>query len=212
MGRFAWLLCAAALPACAGSSPSLQLTGVPDSQALLRYQLPPYSMPLRTMLAKALGETVCLVRTGRADECQEEPRDSWVRCSPGYRSPSRLRVRLRFDPFGDHVQSGPDERTAPWALPRWLRGHPDPGRPTRSALPDWNAAGETLGLTGKEVYDITGIAGGVTPGGRVTVRARDDAGKETVFRAVVRLNSPVEVEYYRHGGILPRVLRKFLDS
>ena len=79
-------------------------------------------------------------------------------------------------------------------------------------MPDWNAAGETLGLTGKEVYDITGIAGGVTPGGRVTVRARDDTGKETVFRAVVRLNSPVEVEYYHHGGILPRVLRMFLGG
>jgi aconitate hydratase len=71
---------------------------------------------------------------------------------------------------------------------------------------------ESLGLTGQEVYDITGIAAGVTPGGTVTVRARDDEGKETVFQAVVRLNSPVEVEYYRHGGILPRVLRIFLDA
>ena len=62
------------------------------------------------------------------------------------------------------------------------------------------------------MYGITGIAAGVTPGGRVTVRARDDAGKETVFQAVVRLNSPVEVEYYRHGGILPRVLRMFLSG
>jgi aconitate hydratase len=69
---------------------------------------------------------------------------------------------------------------------------------------------ESLGLTGQEVYDITGIAADVTPGGTVTVRARDDEGKETVFQAVVRLNSPVEVEYYRHGGILPRVLRMFL--
>ncbi len=71
---------------------------------------------------------------------------------------------------------------------------------------------EALGLTGQEVYGITGIAAGVTPGGRVTVRARDVAGKETMFQAVVRLNSPVEVEYYRDGGILPRVLRMFLDG
>jgi aconitate hydratase len=69
---------------------------------------------------------------------------------------------------------------------------------------------ESLGLTGEEVYQISGIASGLTPGGRVTVRARDDAGKETVFQAVVRLNSPVELEYLKHGGILPRVLRKFL--
>jgi len=70
---------------------------------------------------------------------------------------------------------------------------------------------ETLGLTGKEVYNITGIASGPVPGGRVTVRARADDGKETVFKAVVRLNSPIEVEYLEHGGILPRVLRKFLE-
>jgi aconitate hydratase len=71
---------------------------------------------------------------------------------------------------------------------------------------------ETLGLTGREIYDVSGIASGLTPGGRVTVRARNDAGQETVFQAVVRLNSPVELEYLRHGGILPRVLRKFLAS
>lgn len=67
----------------------------------------------------------------------------------------------------------------------------------------------TLGLTGREVISITGIADGLTPGGTVTVTARTDEGHETVFRAVVRLNSPVELDYYRHGGILPRVLRAF---
>jgi aconitate hydratase len=69
---------------------------------------------------------------------------------------------------------------------------------------------ESLGLTGMEVYTITGIASGLAPGGRVTVEARDVAGTVTTFRAVVRLNSPVELEYLKHGGILPRVLRKFL--
>jgi len=69
---------------------------------------------------------------------------------------------------------------------------------------------ESLGLTGQEVFDISGIASGLTPGGRVTVRARNESGQETVFQAVVRLNSPVELEYLKHGGILPRVLRKFL--
>jgi aconitate hydratase len=44
----------------------------------------------------------------------------------------------------------------------------------------------------------------------VTVTARDHAGKETVFPAIVRLNSAVELDYYRHGGILQRVLRQFL--
>jgi aconitate hydratase len=69
---------------------------------------------------------------------------------------------------------------------------------------------KSLGLTGQETFDISGIAEGLTPGGRVTVRARDAAGKDTVFPAVVRLNSAVELDYYRHGGILQRVLRQFL--
>jgi aconitate hydratase len=68
---------------------------------------------------------------------------------------------------------------------------------------------ESLGLTGSEVISITGI-GNLTPGGRVTVTATDAATqKVTTFQAVVRLNSPVELEYLQHGGILPRVLRMF---
>ncbi|HET8622309.1 MAG TPA: aconitate hydratase AcnA [Gemmatimonadales bacterium] len=70
----------------------------------------------------------------------------------------------------------------------------------------------TLGLTGRETFDITGIASGLTPGGRVQVRAASEDGRVTTFPAVVRLNSPVELEYYRHGGILQRVLRQFLKG
>ncbi len=69
----------------------------------------------------------------------------------------------------------------------------------------------SLGLTGAETFSITGIAKGLAPGGRVTVSARDEAGRETVFLAVVRLNSAVELDYYRHGGILQRVLRQFAE-
>jgi aconitate hydratase len=71
---------------------------------------------------------------------------------------------------------------------------------------------KSLGLTGTETIEITGIATGLTPGGTVTVTARDESGKETVFPAVVRLNSAVELDYYRHGGILQRVLRQFLKQ
>ncbi|MEO7985592.1 MAG: aconitate hydratase [Gemmatimonadales bacterium] len=67
----------------------------------------------------------------------------------------------------------------------------------------------SLGLNGTETFDITGIASGLVPGGTVTVTARDGAGRETTFQAVVRLNSAVELDYYRHGGILQRVLRQF---
>ncbi|MFN0181941.1 MAG: aconitate hydratase AcnA [Gemmatimonadales bacterium] len=68
---------------------------------------------------------------------------------------------------------------------------------------------ETLGLTGRETFSITGVASGPVPGGRVTVTATAENGTTASFQAVVRLNSNVEVEYYRHGGILPRVLRMF---
>jgi aconitate hydratase len=69
---------------------------------------------------------------------------------------------------------------------------------------------ESLGLTGRETYDISGIAEGLEPGGTVTVRVTSEDGKERAFEAIVRLNSSVELEYYRHGGILQRVLRMFL--
>jgi aconitate hydratase len=71
-----------------------------------------------------------------------------------------------------------------------------------------NAA--SLGLTGRETFSITGIAEGLAPGGRVRVWARPDQGAPVEFEAVARLNSPVELDYYRHGGILQRVLRHFL--
>jgi aconitate hydratase len=72
---------------------------------------------------------------------------------------------------------------------------------------DMNA--EVLGLTGREILDIEGIASGLQPGSRVRVRVRHDGAtnSEFDFSAIVRLDSPIDMEYYRHGGILPRVLR-----
>ncbi|HTG33886.1 MAG TPA: aconitate hydratase AcnA [Thermoanaerobaculia bacterium] len=72
-----------------------------------------------------------------------------------------------------------------------------------------------LGLTGHEVIDIVGLAEGAGSGfkgGReVTVRAkREDNGKLTEFKARVRLDTPQEMQYYRHGGILHYVLRQLL--
>ena len=66
----------------------------------------------------------------------------------------------------------------------------------------------SLGLTGRELFDITGVAEGLQPGKRLTVRAVADDGRETQFSVVARVDTPVEVEYYRHGGILPFVLRQ----
>ncbi len=69
---------------------------------------------------------------------------------------------------------------------------------------------ETLGLTGREVYDIEGLNDDLQPQQLVTVRARDEEGNEKVFQVKVRLDTPIEVEYYRHGGILQYVLRHML--
>jgi aconitate hydratase len=75
---------------------------------------------------------------------------------------------------------------------------------------------DSLGLTGREVFDIAGLAAGVANGfgsGReVAVRATSDEGKVTEFKARVRLDTPQEVEYYRHGGILHYVLRQLLKA
>jgi aconitate hydratase len=70
---------------------------------------------------------------------------------------------------------------------------------------------ESLGLTGRETYSLTGLKG-LTPGGKVTVTARGDDGQTTTFKAVARLNSHVELEYLEHGGILQRVLRVFNEK
>ncbi|HXK33820.1 MAG TPA: aconitate hydratase AcnA, partial [Dehalococcoidia bacterium] len=71
---------------------------------------------------------------------------------------------------------------------------------------------ETLGLTGEEAYDLEGIAAGVAPGQRLTVRATSADGSVKSFSVVCRIDTPVEVDYYVHGGILPFVLRQLLRS
>ncbi len=71
---------------------------------------------------------------------------------------------------------------------------------------------QTLGLTGEEVYDILGIDNELQPRQELTVRARAADGRETTFTVIARLDTPVEVEYYRNGGILHTVLRQILKE
>ncbi|MHB1871631.1 MAG: aconitate hydratase AcnA [Steroidobacteraceae bacterium] len=69
---------------------------------------------------------------------------------------------------------------------------------------------KSLGLTGREVFQITGLAAGER---EVTVTARDpDGGKTLTFKARVRIDTPKEREYYRHGGILQYVLRQLAGA
>ncbi len=69
---------------------------------------------------------------------------------------------------------------------------------------------KSLGLTGRETFDVEGLASDLKPGKRVTVRATSPEGKATEFQAVARVDTPDDVEYYRHGGLLPYVLRGLL--
>ncbi len=69
---------------------------------------------------------------------------------------------------------------------------------------------ETLGLDGTERYTITGIADGLEPRELLTVRAERDDGRVTEFQAIARLDTDMEIEYYRHGGILTYVLRRLI--
>lgn len=68
------------------------------------------------------------------------------------------------------------------------------------------------GLTGKETFSICGISDDMTPLKKVQVTATNDDGVEIKFDAIARLDSKIEIEYYRNGGILQYVLRQFLDK
>ncbi len=66
----------------------------------------------------------------------------------------------------------------------------------------------SLGLTGRESFAVKGLAAGLSPRQSVTVVATREDGTERRFEAIARLDGPIEVDYYRAGGILPTVLRR----
>jgi aconitate hydratase len=70
----------------------------------------------------------------------------------------------------------------------------------------------SLALTGREVFDITGIDDSIRPRAEVTVTTTGPGGARQSFQAVARLDSAIEVNYYRNGGILPAVLRSLLKK
>jgi aconitate hydratase len=71
---------------------------------------------------------------------------------------------------------------------------------------------QSLGLTGHERISIDGLDDALSPHQRVQVRAVSDDGSARTFAATVRLDSPVEIDYYRNGGILQMVLRTLMKS
>jgi aconitate hydratase len=69
-----------------------------------------------------------------------------------------------------------------------------------------------LGLTGQESYEVTGIVDGLAPRSEVGVRAMATDGTVIEFVATVRIDTPEELSYYQHGGILPYVLRQLANA
>ena len=76
-------------------------------------------------------------------------------------------------------------------------------------LPGENAS--SLGLTGEETFDVLGLQD-ITPRQRVHIKATRPNGDVVEFDAIARIDSPVEVEYFRNGGILQTVLRRLTRS
>jgi aconitate hydratase len=74
------------------------------------------------------------------------------------------------------------------------------------------ATAASLGLTGRERYEVIGIAQSLKPGSLITVRALGDAEKLVEFQATARIDTPEELVAFRHGGILPYVLRQLVGK
>jgi aconitate hydratase len=69
---------------------------------------------------------------------------------------------------------------------------------------------QSLGLTGNETYAIDGVSKDLKPKRDISVRATSASGKTKAFTVTLRIDTPEEIEYYRHGGILPYVLRQLV--
>jgi aconitate hydratase len=82
-------------------------------------------------------------------------------------------------------------------------------------LPLQYKAGDTakgLGLDGTETFSITGVTESIKPLQELQVTAKKEDGSAVTFKVTARLDSKIEIEYYRHGGILQYVLRQFLEK
>ncbi|HEY0997745.1 MAG TPA: aconitate hydratase AcnA [Gemmatimonadaceae bacterium] len=71
---------------------------------------------------------------------------------------------------------------------------------------------QSLGLTGFETYDVEGLDESLKPRQVLTVKATAPDGKVTTFKAMARIDTPEEMQYYRNGGILPYVLRQLVSG
>ena len=71
---------------------------------------------------------------------------------------------------------------------------------------------QSLGIVGDETFDIEGLDGEIKPQQDVTLAIHRANGETTRAQVLLRIDTPIEVDYYRHGGILPFVLRQLLAA
>lgn len=71
---------------------------------------------------------------------------------------------------------------------------------------------ESLGITGNETFDISGLEDGIKPQQEVTLTIHREDGSSQEVQLLLRIDTPIEIEYYKHGGILPFVLRDVLAN
>ena len=75
-----------------------------------------------------------------------------------------------------------------------------------------NDSVESLGITGKETYDLKGLEGEIKPQQLATLVIHRENGDTQEVQVLLRIDTPIEVDYYKHGGILPFVLRQLLAA
>jgi aconitate hydratase len=71
---------------------------------------------------------------------------------------------------------------------------------------------QTIGLNGAETFSVNGLSENLRPGQEVTLEIQREAGEKRSVPVKLRIDTPIEVDYYRHGGILPFVLRQLLGT
>jgi aconitate hydratase len=69
---------------------------------------------------------------------------------------------------------------------------------------------QSLGLDGSEIFSITGLSDQIRPGQNLTLEIESKGGEKSAVQMKLRIDTPIEIDYYRHGGILPYVLRQLL--
>ena len=72
------------------------------------------------------------------------------------------------------------------------------------------ASAQSLGLDGSEIYSVTGLSESIQPGQNLTLEIKRANGKAESVPVKLRIDTPIEIDYYRHGGILQFVLRELL--